>query len=62
MVGAAFTVFQARYDGIMHGQYEAALLADSEAAELSECLLKLGRTFPELTAVRGPLIGRCRFR
>jgi dGTPase len=60
MVGAAFKVFQTKYDAIMQGQYEGALLSDSDAAELSECLRKLGRTrvYPTRSTLTLELMGR----
>ncbi len=60
MIEAAFRVFQAQYNGIMHGQYDGALLADSAAAELSDCLRKLGRTrvYPTRSTLTLELMGR----
>ena len=60
MVGAAFKVFQAQYDSIMRGQYEGALLSDSEAAELSKCLRTLGETrvYPTRSTLTLELMGR----
>jgi dGTPase len=60
MVGAAFKVFQAQYDAIMHGKYEGALLSDSEAAELSKCLRVLGETrvYPTRSTLTLELMGR----
>jgi len=60
MVEAAFKVFQTKYGDIMHGQYEGALLYDSEAVELSECLRQLGRTkvYPTRSTLTLELMGR----
>ena len=60
MVGAAFKVFQAQYDSIMQGQYEGALLSDSEAAELSKCLREMGETrvYPTRSTLTLELMGR----
>jgi dGTPase len=60
MVGAAFKVFQRQYEAIMQGQYEGALLSNSEANDLSECLRKLGRTrvYPTRSTLTLELMGR----
>lgn len=60
MVEAAFKVFQARYDAIMAGQYRGALLPDSEATDLSDCLRTLGRTrvYPTRSTLTLELMGR----
>jgi dGTPase len=45
MVDAALKVFQKRYDAIMKGEYEGALVPDSQAAELAKRLRKIGTTW-----------------
>lgn len=60
MVGAAFKVFQAKYDAIMLGTYQGALLPDSDATDLSDCLRNLGRTrvYPTRSTLTLELMGR----
>jgi dGTPase len=45
MVDAALKVFQKRYDAMMKGEYEGALVPDSQAAELAKRLRKIGTTW-----------------
>lgn len=60
MVEGAFKVFQTRYDSIMQGQYEGALLPESDAADLAKCLRKVGttRVYPTRSTLTLELMGR----
>jgi dGTPase len=60
MVEAAFKVFVAKYEVIMAGKYEGALLPDSGATDLSDCLRALGRTrvYPTRSTLTLELMGR----
>lgn len=60
MVEGAFKVFQARYEAIMQGRYEGALLSESDAADLAKCLRTLGatRVYPTRSTLTLELMGR----
>lgn len=60
MAEGAFNVFQSQYDAIMHGKYQGALLHDSAAKELSDCLRDLGKTrvYPTRSTLTLELMGR----
>ena len=60
MVESAFTVFKTQYGEIMHGQYPGALLQDSDAKELAECLRNVGikHVYPTRSTLTLELMGR----